>query len=202
VRWIITLLACAACAQTLELPPTIRQGSTLRVHGPSAAIIARMDGRTIRLFPEPAGGSFGLMPVPVDQKPGAYSLELLDQAGAALATGSVQVVDARFRKQNVVIQPGLAELKPSPGETETVAAFREIVSGVRYWSEPFDLPVRGCMTSPFGVRRYLNGKPTGGIHGGIDQRSPAGTPVRAVAGRVSNPFICTCRNSPPPKARP
>jgi murein DD-endopeptidase MepM/ murein hydrolase activator NlpD len=31
------------------------------------------------------------------------------------------------------------------------------------------------------VQRLLNGKPTGDYHGGIDQRSPAGHPVRAVA---------------------
>jgi murein DD-endopeptidase MepM/ murein hydrolase activator NlpD len=81
-----------------------------------------------------------------------------------------------------VIGQSLAELKPSPGETETVSAFRDAVSEQRYWSEPLELPVRGCMTSPFGVQRYLNGKPTGGFHGGLDQRSHAGTPVRAVDG--------------------
>ena len=44
--------------------------------------------------------------------------------------------------------------------------------------------MRGCMTSPFGVQRYLNGKPTGSAHAGIDQRSPAGTPIHAVDGGV------------------
>jgi murein DD-endopeptidase MepM/ murein hydrolase activator NlpD len=92
------------------------------------------------------------------------------------------VLDAHFPKQNVVIEQSLAELKPSPGETDTVTAFRNAVSEVRYWSEPLALPVRGCMTSPFGVQRYMNGKPTGGFHGGLDQRSRAGTPVHAVEG--------------------
>jgi murein DD-endopeptidase MepM/ murein hydrolase activator NlpD len=37
------------------------------------------------------------------------------------------------------------------------------------------------MTSPFGVKRLHNGKPTGEYHGGVDQRTPAGEPIRAVA---------------------
>jgi murein DD-endopeptidase MepM/ murein hydrolase activator NlpD len=124
------------------------------------------------------------MPVAADQKPGEYHLELLDRNGAVLTAAEVQVLDAHFRKQNVSIQPGIAELQPAPGESETAAEFRKNVSDVRYWSEPLVLPVAGCMTSPFGVRRYLNGKATGDYHGGLDQRSPAGTPVHAVAGGV------------------
>jgi murein DD-endopeptidase MepM/ murein hydrolase activator NlpD len=143
-----------------------------------------MKDRTIRLFPQADGTSFGLMPVPVDQRPGDYKVELLDKRGTAVATVSIQVVDAHFPEQNVVIEQSLAELKPSPGETEAVTAFRNAVSEVRYWSEPFALPVRGCMTSPFGVHRYMNGKPTGNFHGGLDQRSPAGTPVHAVDGGI------------------
>jgi murein DD-endopeptidase MepM/ murein hydrolase activator NlpD len=143
-----------------------------------------MGERAVRLFPEAAGGSFGLMPIPADQAPGDYKVELLDASNAAVATATVKVLDAHFRKQNVVIEQSLAELKPSPGESEASLAFRKNVSDVRYWSEPLTLPVRGCMTSPFGVQRYLNGKPTGDFHAGIDQRSPAGTPIRAVDGGV------------------
>jgi murein DD-endopeptidase MepM/ murein hydrolase activator NlpD len=184
MRWILIVVAYAASAQTLDLPKTVRQGGTLRIHGTAAALSARMDDRSIRLFPQTAGGSLGLMPVPADQKPGDYKVELLDSNNAVVAATTVRVIDARFRKQNVVIQQNIAELKPSPGESETSAAFRKNVSEVRYWSDPVDLPVRGCMTSPFGVQRYLNGKPTGDIHGGLDQRSPTGTPIHAVEGGV------------------
>lgn len=178
------MIACAASAQTLELPRTIPQGGTLRIHGPAKAVAARMNDRTIRMFPQQDGGSAGLMPLLFDQKPGDYKIELLDQGGAPMESASVNVVDAHFRRQNVVIAESLAELKPSPGETETVASFRNAVSDMRYWSEPLTPPVRGCMTSPFGVQRYLNGKPTGNYHAGIDQRSPAGTPIHAVDGGV------------------
>ena len=130
-RWLLTIVACAASAQTLEMPRTVRQGSALRIRGPASAITARMTGRAIRLFPQADGASFGLMPVPADRKPGDYQVELLDQGGAAVATASIQVVDAHFARQNVVIEPSLAELKPSPGETDAVTAFRSAVSEVR-----------------------------------------------------------------------
>jgi murein DD-endopeptidase MepM/ murein hydrolase activator NlpD len=143
-----------------------------------------MNDRTVRLFPQADGGTFGLMPVPVEQKPGDYKVELLDKGGAAVEAATIRVADAHFPKQNVVIGQELAELKPSPGETDTVNAFRTAVSDARYWSEPLVLPVRGCMTSLYGVQRYLNGKPTGNFHAGLDQRSPAGTPVHAVDGGV------------------
>jgi len=42
------------------------------------------------------------------------------------------------------------------------------------------------MTSPFGVKRLHNGKPTGEYHGGVDQRTPEGEPIRAVtAGTIT-----------------
>jgi murein DD-endopeptidase MepM/ murein hydrolase activator NlpD len=65
-----------------------------------------------------------------------------------------------------------------------VSAFHKVVSEKRYWSEPLQRPVAGCMTSLFGVQRYQNGVATGVAHGGLDQRGAAGTPVHAVAAGV------------------
>jgi hypothetical protein len=104
-----------------------------------------MKDRTIRLFPEDGGGSFGLMPVTAG-KPGR-TVELLD--GKNAVSRPPEGGRRPFSKQNVVIGRDLAELKPSPG-SETTAAFQKSVSEVRYWSGRWS-PVRGCMTSPFGV---------------------------------------------------
>jgi len=180
VRWCCFLVAAAACAQQYQVfPRVVRQGETLRVTGDAAG--ARMNGRTIRLFPQSDGPRLGLMPVPALAKPGAYTLEFLDPAGAVLHSAPVTVRDARFPSQNITVSKAVSELKPLPDEAKTVAAVRETVSDLRFWTEPFALPVPGCMTSPFGVRRLYNGKPGGNYHGGIDQRSPAGRPIRATA---------------------
>ena len=183
MRWTLVLITLEAFAQTSELK-TVRQGGTLRLTAPANAVSARLNDRVVRLFRQSDGRISGLMPIPAAEKPGDYRLDLLDSSGAAVERSTVRVVDARFRKQNVTIAPSIAELKPSTDETETVAVFRSTVSEARSWSEPLGLPLGGCMTSPFGVQRYLNGKPTGAIHGGIDQRSPAGAPIHAIDGGV------------------
>ena len=123
-----------------------------------------------------------LIPVPVLSKPGEHPIEMLDAAGQVIARETVVIRSARFRRQNVVLSKTVASLKPSPGEMEAVRALRGTVSDTRHWDEPFMVPVPGCMTSPFGVLRLHNGKLTGSYHGGLDQRAPTGTPIRAIAG--------------------
>ena len=115
---------------------------------------------------------------------GWQSAHLVLEDGGAIETMRVIVSDAHFPKQNVKLPPRVQRLKPSPREMETVTAFRDTVTAERRWSEPFDLPIPGCLTSPFGVRRWYNGKPSGNYHAGIDQASPAGTPIHAIAGGV------------------
>jgi len=184
VRFLVWVLAWPVGAQTLDLPGSIVQGKTLRIRGPASAATARMGDRTVRMFAEPGGGTFGLMPIAASEKTGAYRLDLLDGKNVALTGANLEVVDAHFPKQNVTIQPNLVDLQPSPDENESARAFRKSESETRYWSEPLAVPVSGRMTSAFGVARYLNGTPTGDYHGGLDQRAPAGTPIHAVAGGV------------------
>ncbi len=183
MRFFAILLLPTLASQTIT-PESPRQGDALHVTGPSGSINARMDGRTIRLFLQQDGSTLGLMPIPAGEKPGAYKLEFLNQVGAPVQTLDVTVRDAHFASQNVVIDKNIAALKATPEEIEKVAAFRKTVSDTRYWTEPFTLPVNGCQTSPYGVRRLLNGKATGDFHAGIDQRSPADRPIHAIAAGV------------------
>jgi murein DD-endopeptidase MepM/ murein hydrolase activator NlpD len=170
--------------QTFEATPAKpKQGEVIFVRGDAAT--TRMNGRTIRMFTQKEGAPLGLMPVPTLEKPGVYDLEFLDAGGAVLHAQSVTVLDAHYAKQNVNLSQAVTELKPTPGEQEAVSAFRTNLSDTRYWAEPLHLPVPGCMTSPFGVQRYQNGKATGDFHAGFDQRGAAGTPIHAItAGKV------------------
>ena len=183
--WALALAAAAgAYAQNYEaVPEAPRQGETIHLRAPLATRTARLNGRTVRLFPE-SDAAVGLMPVPALEKPGDYTLEFLDRGEAVLHSETVAVRDARFPVQRITLAPETAELKPAPGEMEEADAFRRNVTDVRYWAEPFTLPVPGCRTSPYGVRRVVNGKPTGSYHAGIDQRGAAGQPVRAIAAGV------------------
>ncbi len=159
-----------------------KQGETIRITCAADVLSARMDGKEIRLFAQQGGTRFGLMPVKADQRPRRYRVEFLDRSGSVLQSRDVIVQDAHFPSQNIVLGKALTELKPSPDEMETVAKFRDTVTPERRWSEPLIAPVPGCITSMYGVRRLHNGKPTGSFHTGLDQRTPAGEPVRAIAG--------------------
>ena len=176
------LPALAAAQNCRTTPASPLQGQTIRITCTDASITgARMEKRTIRVFTQPDGTSLGLMPVGVFTRPRTYKLEYLNQANQVVATASVRVRNARFRTQNVGLSKATATLKPSPGEMETVSSLRKTVTDNRHWDEPFVPPVPGCITSPFGVLRLHNGKPTGSYHGGLDQRGAEGTPIRAVA---------------------
>ena len=141
-----------------------------------------MGDRTIRLFPQQGGTTLGLMPIPVLAPVKVYKLEYLKDSGTVAGTSDIRVRNARFPTQNIRLSKETQTLQPSPGEMETVNALRKEVTDARHWDEPFVAPVPGCMTSPFGVLRLHNGKPTGSYHGGLDQRGPEGTAIQAIAG--------------------
>lgn len=121
------------------------------------------------------------MPVAIAAKPGEYTLEFLDSHDSVLQTATVLIANAHYPRQNVVLPKAVAELKSSPEERESVNGFRAEETPERFWKEPLHRPIPGCMTSLFGVGRYINGKPTGDYHAGIDQRGAAGTPIHPVA---------------------
>ena len=179
------MLALLLFIVTVE-PAVVQQGQTIRVRTTdTAAASARMHDRTVRLFPNADGSRYGLMPVHALLAPGSYPLELLDSAGQALHATAITVRDGRFPVQNIRLGKAVEELRPSPGEVETMTALRDTVTEARHWDEPFTIPVPGCMTSPYGVRRLINGKSTGAFHRGVDQRAAAGQAIRAItAGTV------------------
>jgi len=186
MRWLALYLAIPVLAATYDVtPPAVRQGETMRLHGTGPVTAARLNGRTVKLFHQPSGEWLGLMPVGAEDLPGVYEIQFLAEDGSVEHTAGVTLQSANFPKQNITISNEIASIKPSPGEMETVGEFRKTVTDERYWTDaPFALPLPGCYTSPFGVRRYYNGKPTGDYHGGIDQRAMKGYPVRAVESGV------------------
>jgi len=183
VALVYAMMASAAAAQKCSVKPTaISLGQTVRVSCQIAASSARLNGRTVRMFQQTNGSWFGLMPVAVADVPGAYSVEFLGEDGAAVASAKLTIRATRFPTQNVVLAPQIEALHSTPEDIETLTAFRKSVSDERFWDDPLTAPIPGCVLSPFGVKRLHNGKPTGEIHAGIDQRSAAGLPVHAVAG--------------------
>jgi murein DD-endopeptidase MepM/ murein hydrolase activator NlpD len=196
----ITLLAAAlfaiipdpAAAQKCTAKPAIISlGQTVRLTCQIPAASAKLNDRTVRLFPQSTVGSQGLMPIAVADTPGAYEIKFLAEDGTALASAKLTIRPTKFPTQNVVLAPQIEALHSTPEDIHTLTEFRNTVSDVKYWEDPLVAPVPGCVLSPFGVKRLHNGKPTGEFHAGIDQRSPAGRPVHAVAAgtvKIAQPF--------------
>lgn len=180
---LLPLCAGAGLEEFSALPEHPRQGELIVLHGPENASSARLRSRTVPVYKqEDSTVTLGLMPVPVLAKAGAAELQWLDSSGAVLHTQPVEIRDAHYPVQNVVLTPGLAALRSSPNERQEVGEFLKERSTARFWPDPFHIeaPLPGCITSPFGVRRLHNGKPTGEYHAGLDQRGTAGTPIRAI----------------------
>jgi murein DD-endopeptidase MepM/ murein hydrolase activator NlpD len=200
LRALVTLIAALLCATIVSSaaaqnctvkPAAISLGQTVRLSCQIPASTAKLNDRTVRLFPQSNGGSQGLLPIAVADVPGAYEIQFLAEDGTTLASAKLTIRPTKFPTQNVVLAPQIEALHSTPEDIQTLTEFRNAVSDVKYWEDPLAAPVPGCILSPFGVKRLHNGKPTGEIHSGIDQRSPAGRPVHAVAGgivKIAQPF--------------
>lgn len=162
-------------------PAQVKLGETLRITCPPEFTSATLHDRSARLYPQANGKSFGLLPVSVKDKPGTFSI--IASSGASDSTQTLPVVIRKtiFPSQNVKLAPEIEALHSTEQEMALLNTFKENISETRSWADPLAAPVSGCMTSPFGVKRLHNGKPTGEYHGGVDQRTPDGEAIRAVA---------------------
>lgn len=181
--------------QCIVKPGTIPLGETVRLHCAASAntipATARLKDRTVKMFKQPDGSWMGLMPVAIADVPGAYLIDFFAADETQLEPVKLTIRPTNFPTQNVNLTPQIELLKSSPEEIQTLANFRNSVSNQRFWEDPLELPVPGCVLSPFGVKRLHNGKPTGEYHTGVDQRSPEGKPIHAVAAgtiKIAQPF--------------
>ena len=176
------LLARPAHAQLCSVTPqAINLGDTLRIICPPDFTAVSFKGRTAKLFLQPDGKRFGLFPIAVKDTPGPASLMLVREGSAQPEQLSITIRKTIFPSQNVKLSPEIEALHSTSEEMALLNSFKIEISDTRFWQDPLAAPVSGCMTSPFGVKRLHNGKPTGEYHGGVDQRTPAGEPIRAVA---------------------
>lgn len=168
----------------------VKQGEVLKVTlknpthmqlGTNDYAYVTLAGRKARLFTQKSGDLLALVPVSVYEKPGAYPLEIFNAASTQVGKFNINIQDGRYKTQNVSVSKSTQGLQPLPGELEAIQALKDTVSPVKYWDEPFISPTDDCQNSPYGVKRYHNGVSTGDYHKGVDLRSPAGRPIKAIA---------------------
>jgi len=180
----VAAIAPAIAQNCTVTPKQVKLGETLRITCSAEYSSAMLNGRTATLFEQPAGNHFGLLPISVKDLPGPATITLSRNDGGPPQQLRIVIRKTFFPSQNVKLSPEIEALHSTAEEIALLTGFKEKISDTRSWQDPFVPPVSGCMTSPFGVRRLHNGKPTGEYHGGVDQRTPSGEPIRAIAAGV------------------
>jgi murein DD-endopeptidase MepM/ murein hydrolase activator NlpD len=151
------------------------------------APVLHFRNKTYKAFPFPAhspveaGQDAGnerkwrvLLSVPADLPPGKYMVK----SGAEEVP--LKVVDAGFGVQILHLPNSKNNFNGSTGETQTVDAAKATVSPRQYWDGKFLRPSKARTSSPFGLRRRVNGVLLKDyFHSGLDFAGAAGSPVLA-----------------------
>jgi murein DD-endopeptidase MepM/ murein hydrolase activator NlpD len=98
----------------------------------------------------------------------------------------INFADRQFRIQRINLPPGKAGVDATEYELQRVGALKATVSPVKYWNGAFLAPSKAPTSTPFGVKRYYNGKFANDYyHRGLDYAGAIGSAVTApAAGKV------------------
>ncbi|MGH7844641.1 MAG: hypothetical protein ACREQW_05670, partial [Candidatus Binatia bacterium] len=144
------------------------QGEVLRVivSGQGLTEITALLGvQTIPFFPIQEGLYVGFVGIDLEQKPGAVKVEIKAlKAAGETEQGSVDfsVRAKRFVEERFSVPPSFdrfdkATRKRIEDEHKRLEGLWKSVTPGRLWGGPFELPVKGAVGSPFGLRRVING---------------------------------------------
>lgn len=176
----------AAAEQAMQapfalLPAAVFQGDAVLVRSGTEGKIDWL-GKT---YPLQAFGTgyYALLPVPTDTKAGSYTV-----ASSGGESAKLTVKAKTFDTDRLTVTK---EQESMWQNTERINADQKKINAARsksepsfLFSEPFAVPVKGRLTTPYGYTRYVNGV-FNSIHRAIDLAAPTGTPVAtANAGKV------------------
>ena len=97
----------------------------------------------------------------------------------------VQIVERKYPTQTLtlpekMVSPPKEEYERIANDRKSVKEALGTVSPQRHWVLPFERPISGIVSSKYGLRRILNGKPKC-PHRGLDLKGEEGAPFRAPA---------------------
>jgi len=177
------MLAALVCKAALALP------ISEPVPGGVAVIEIATDTATFMNRPvmvlEDEGKRFAVVGIPLNTRPGKQQLRLGDGSSVAF-----DVVSKEYKIQRLTIEND-RQVNPRPEDLKRIKresaemgrAFRHFDTSMAA-DTSFSLPARGPISSPFGLRRILNGQPRN-PHSGLDIAAHEGDDILApAAGRV------------------
>jgi murein DD-endopeptidase MepM/ murein hydrolase activator NlpD len=175
--------------QSQLVTTTPRLGDTaaiqIQVDTPQSKPIVTLGDKTYPAFSIGANRYRAFIPSTPLEKPGVRRV----QVSADGKTQEVPVTFANryFRIQRINLPPGKAGVEATEYELQKVGALKALVTPVKYWNGAFLAPSQARTSTPFGVKRYYNGKFANDYyHRGLDYAGAEGSPVTApAAGRVA-----------------
>lgn len=123
--------------------------------------------------------------LPLSLKPGQHKLSLKLPAGKSI-TREFSVSAKKYETQYLTIK-NKRMVNPTKKDIQRIIKEKKIIiASLKTWNDiptvhsAFILPVKGRLSSPFGLRRYFNKQPRK-PHSGLDIAAPEGTEIKAPA---------------------
>jgi murein DD-endopeptidase MepM/ murein hydrolase activator NlpD len=172
------------------------QGQALEISYPDesglAAIEVRWSGHAVP-FAQRGDQWFSMVGVDLDSRVGEHAVDVTFRYAdghSRTMREPVTVRGQKFPTTELTVEERYVELSPEDQTRATLEgqetnAIYDSFTPERYWTEPFQVPVRGATDGRnFGHRRVFNGQPRA-PHSGADVRASTGTPIYAAnRGRV------------------
>jgi murein DD-endopeptidase MepM/ murein hydrolase activator NlpD len=186
---LLLLTSLAAAGGPTLAPTTITQGALGRVIYPVpegrlvANAVLQVAGNTLPCFQQ-EDRLIALFAVPVQTPPGRQTATLLVRyadgsrehfpLGFTVASGTFPTQRIRMPKSKT----GLMSSTILAKERQILYGAMKKTAAVPQWEGVFANPLEGRISSPFGRKRYVNGR-FWGQHAGRDVAAPTGRPVQA-----------------------
>ena len=168
----------------LNLPKTAYQGDLIVGRTEPTAEV-RVKGKRLVVGPQ----GYFVLPVPRDQK---TDFQVTVKSEAKTLSRIIRILAYPWRTQKIKGLPKKYVTPPPEQQKRVISDNRKVqnIRGDHPYPAPFFVrkgfikPVKGTVTSPFGLNRVLNGKPKN-FHSGIDIAAPLGHPVRCPADGIA-----------------
>lgn len=158
------------------------------IESPSASSTIQFQGRRVMMLHD-GQRYYAVVGLPLTTKPGTYQINYIGQNGVPIKQPLVvhaKSYPAQYLtiKNKRKVNPNPTDLKRIAHEQITIDKIKDTWSATSQPSLSFNWPVKGPISSAFGLQRFYNGEPRT-PHAGLDIAAPAGTPIKSPAvGRV------------------
>ncbi len=170
-------------------PMEVHQGSIVRIKIEGIGITevkGLVREQEIFFFPEPPDSYVALFGVDLEEKPGELTVAIQGRGRDGSKLEKVlrlQVRKRSFPEERFSVAKEFDRFDDAvreriEKEQARLAQLWKVASPYRLWEGKFVEPVPGPVTSPFGLRRIINGSPRS-PHSGVDFKAPSGTQIVA-----------------------